>query len=217
MNSGSWTIISSDIIRRIGFNAAVGILPIGASISIGFKNVNCFIKEKQSVNSEIKYMKALVNKSFTIEHKPGKGGWHYAIIPDIPVKYKNQQGLVRVKGFIDTYEVRQFNLLPVKTGEMMLVLKASLRKSINKKAGDKVHVKLFWDESKVEIPADVLDSLLQSEEAYTFFLTLTESNKKYYIDWIADAKTLDTKVTRIVKMIQQLEHKRKFWDWPSRG
>ena len=162
-------------------------------------------------------MKALVNKSFTIEHKPEKGGWHYVIIPGIPVKYKNQQGLVRVKGFIDTYEVRQFNLLPVKTGEMMLVLKASLRKSINKKAGDSVHVKLFWDESKVEIPADVLDSLLQSEEAYTFFLTLTESNKKYYIDWITDAKTLDTKVTRIVKMIQQLERKRKFWDWPARS
>ena len=183
-------------------------IPTGASISIGFNNVNCFIN---------KTMKALVNKSFTIEHQPGKGGWHYAIIPGIPVKYKNQQGLVRVKGFIDTYEVRQFNLLPVKTGEMMLVLKASLRKSINKKAGDSVHVKLFWDESKVEIPADVLDSLLQSEEAYTFFLTLTESNKKYYIDWIADAKTLDTKVTRIVKMIEQLERKRKFWDWPARS
>lgn len=162
-------------------------------------------------------MKALVNKSFTIERKPDKGGWHYVIIPGIPLKYKNQQGLVRVKGCIGTYEIRQFNLLPVKTGEMMLVLKASLRKTINKKAGDKVQVKLFVDESTVEMPADVLDSLLQSEEAYSFYLTLTESNKKYYIDWVADAKSLDTKVTRIVKMIQQLERKRKFWDWPKGG
>ena len=93
----------------------------------------------------------------------------------------------------------------------------SLRKTINKKAGDKVQVKLFIDESTVEIPADVLDSLLESEEAYRYFLTLTESNKKYYIDWVAEAKSLDTKVTRIVKMIQQLECKRKFWDWPNGG
>lgn len=160
-------------------------------------------------------MEPLVNKIFTIEHKPTKGGWHYVIIPGIPVKYKNQQGLIRVRGFVDNYEIRQFNLLPVKTGEMMLVLKAALRKSINKIAGDKVQVKLFIDESKVEIPAEVMDSLLQSEEAYTFFFTLSESNKKYYIDWVAEAKSLDTKVTRIVKMIQQLERKRKFWDWPG--
>lgn len=139
------------------------------------------------------------------------------LIPGIPVKHKNQQGLVRVKGFVDSYEIRQFNLLPVKTGEMMLVLKAQLRKAIGKKAGDNVQVNLFIDESTVEIPDDVLDSLLQSEEAYAFFLTLTESNKKYYIDWVAEAKSLDTKVTRIVKMIRQLERKRRFWDWPAGG
>ncbi len=160
-------------------------------------------------------MKPLVDKNFTIKQKPEKGGWHYVAIPGIPVKHRNQQGLIRVRGFIDTYEVRQFNLLPMKTGHMMLVLKAELRKIIKKKAGDLVRVKLFVDKSKVEIPAEILDSILQSEQAYTFFLTLTESNKKYYIDWINEAKNLDTKVTRIVKMIQQLENKRKFWDWPA--
>ncbi len=97
----------------------------------------------------------------------------------------------------------------------MFVLKASLRKAINKKEGDTVHVKLFADKSKVVIPEEILDSLLQSEDAYSFFLTLTESNKKYYIDWVNESKSLDTKVSRIVKMIQQLEHKKKFWDWPT--
>lgn len=159
-------------------------------------------------------MKALVDKNFRIGRKLEKGGWHYVIIPNIPAKYKNQQGLVRVMGFIDTYEVRQFNLLPMKTGDMMLVLKANVRQEIKKKAGDLVHIKLFIDKSKVELPEEILDSLIQSERAYSFFLTLTESNKKYYIDWINEAKGLETKVTRIVKMIQHLESKRKFWDWP---
>lgn len=97
----------------------------------------------------------------------------------------------------------------------MLVLKAPLRKAIKKKEGDFVNVKLFIDKSKVDIPEEILDSLVQSQEAYNFFLTLTESNKKYYIDWVSDAKTIDTKVKRIVKMIEQLEKKRKFWDWPA--
>lgn len=160
-------------------------------------------------------MKPLVDKNLRIKRKPQKGGWHYVVISGIPLINKNLQGLVRVKGFIDTYQIRQFNLLPMKTGEMMLVLKAPLRKTINKREGDLIHVKLFADKSKVLIPEEILDSLLQSEDAYNFFLTLTESNKKYYIDWVNESKTLDTKVSRILKMIQQLENRRKFWDWPA--
>lgn len=160
-------------------------------------------------------MKALVDKNFKIQRKQEKGGWHYVIIPGIPTKLRNEQGLVRVRGFVETYEFRQFNLLPMKSGDMMLVLKAQVRKILKKGDGDEVRVKLFADDSKVEIPEDILDSLLQSEKAYAFFLTLTESNKKYYIDWVSEAKPLDTKINRIVKMIRQLENRRKFWDWPA--
>jgi len=144
-------------------------------------------------------MKAIVDSNFTIEWKAEKDGWHYVIIPNIPSKYKSEQGLVRVKGFINEYKIQQFNLLPLKTGEMMLVLNAALRKEIKKKAADIVHVKLFIDQSNVEIPEDIVDSLPQSEGAYRFFLTLTESNKKYYIDWVSSAKRLDTKVAKIVR------------------
>lgn len=160
-------------------------------------------------------MRPLVNKKFIIERQATKGGWHYVIIAGIPASNKTSQGLVRVRGSIDHYEIRQFNLLPVKTGEMMLVLNAAVRKAIGKRAGDSVQVKLFADESEVKVPDDILDSLMQSQDAYDFFLTLSESNKKYYIDWVNEAKRLDTKVTRIVKMIEQLEKKRKFWDWPA--
>ena len=144
-------------------------------------------------------MKAIVDSNFTIEWKAEKDGWHYVIIPNIPSKYKSEQGLVRVKGFINEYKIQQFNLLPLKTGEMMLILNAALRKEIKKKAADIVHVKLFIDQSNVEIPEDIVDSLPQSEGAYRFFLTLTESNKKYYIDWVSSAKRLDTKVAKIVR------------------
>src|SRR5436190_10790792 len=117
----------------------------------------------------------LVDKKLKIKRKLQKGGWHFVTISGISSTHKNSQGLVRVRGFIDTYEIRQFNLLPMKTSDMLLVLKAPLRKAIKKKVGDFVNVKLFVDKSKVDIPEEIHDSLLQSQQAYDFFLTLTES------------------------------------------
>ena len=97
----------------------------------------------------------------------------------------------------------------------MLVIKAAIRKRIGKKAGDQVLVRLSPDDTPVEIPEEILDSLLQSPRAYDHFMQLTDSNKKYYIDWVMEAKQVDTKVNRLLKLIQQMEQKRKFWDWPA--
>jgi uncharacterized protein YdeI (YjbR/CyaY-like superfamily) len=41
---------------------------------------------------------------------------------------------------------------------------------------------------------------------------MTESNKKYYIEWIAEAKNLDTKVNRINKMIDRLLEGKRMYD-----
>lgn len=159
--------------------------------------------------------KPLIDKILVIKKKATKGGWSYLSIAGIPPKYKSKAGLVRIRGRVDSYEFKQFNLLPMRNGNMMLVLKATVRKSIGKNEGDKVHVKLFLDKSSVEIPEEIQDSLLDSPKAHEFFLNLSESNKKYYIDWIMEAKTMDTKVSRIVKMIGLLERRKKFWDWPA--
>lgn len=159
--------------------------------------------------------KPLVNQLLLIKKKPEKGGWFYVSIPGIDPKHKNKLGLIRIKGFVETYEFKQFNLLPMTNGHMMLPLKAPVRKAIGKKEGDTVQVRLYLDKSLVEIPEEILDSLLDSPKAHEFFMSLSDSNKKYYIDWIADAKKIDTKVSRLLKMISLLEKRKKFWDWPS--
>jgi hypothetical protein len=159
--------------------------------------------------------KAIVNDSFTIQRKEGAAPWHFVELSGISPQYVAANGLVRISGWIDEVEIRQFNLLPMKNGHKMLVIKAAIRKRLGKKAGDKVLIKLYPDDTPVEIPEEILDSLLQSPRAYDHFMQLTDSNKKYYIDWVMEAKQLDTKVNRLVKMIGQLEQKRKFWDWPA--
>ncbi|MFN5477009.1 MAG: YdeI/OmpD-associated family protein [Sphingobacteriales bacterium] len=159
--------------------------------------------------------KPIINATFTIQRKQGPAPWHFVELRDIPQQFVAANGLVRISGWIDEVEIRQFNLLPMKNGNKMLVIKAAIRKSIGKKAGDQVLVKLYPDDTPVEIPEEILDSLLQSPRAYDHFMQLTDSNKKYYIDWVQDAKQVDTKVNRLLKLIRQMEQKRKFWDWPS--
>ncbi|MBK8568192.1 MAG: DUF1905 domain-containing protein [Saprospiraceae bacterium] len=160
--------------------------------------------------------KPLVDKQYLIEKMPSKGGWSYVAIAEIPKTARLPMGLVRVRGFIDSYELKQFNLLPMKNGKMLLPLKTAVRKKIGKKEGDYVHVVLFPDDSAVLVPDEIMVCLLESPRAHLFFLSLSDSNQKYYIDWIEEAKKLETKAERIMKAIGLLENRRKFYDWPKR-
>lgn len=160
----------------------------------------------------------LVDKQFLIEKRAAQSefdmsNWTFVIIPDIPASYKARGGTIRVRGFVDSYEIKQYNLLPMKDGRMFFPLNATVRKKIGKKEGDYVHVVLFHDASPVVIPADLLACLLDAPQAHEFFSSLSESNQKYYIDWIEGAKKIETKVERISKAIERLEKGLKFYDW----
>ena len=52
----------------------------------------------------------------------------------------------------------------------------------------------------------------ESKVVYERFLSFTEGEQKAYLDWIYSAKTEDTKVERIAKMMERLEKKLKFYD-----
>lgn len=161
---------------------------------------------------------SLINNHYLIEKRIAESGfkygnWTYVIIHDMPAGMKAPGGTIRVSGFIDTYELKQYNLLPLKGNGMMLPLKAAVRKKIGKKEGDTVHVVLYSDDSPVEIPDDILVCLMDSPQAHAFFMSLSDSNKKYYIDWIEEAKKMETKVERILRATERLEQGLKFYDW----
>jgi bifunctional DNA-binding transcriptional regulator/antitoxin component of YhaV-PrlF toxin-antitoxin module len=159
--------------------------------------------------------KLLVNSQYKIEKQAAKFGWHFVVISEIATKHRNKLGLVRVKGFVDDYEIKQFNLLPMKDGNMLFPIKEQIRKKIGKKEGDFVQIQLFTDNSEIVIPLEILESLEQSPKAFRFFNSLSDSNQKYYIDWIAEAKKPETKVERMLKTIEKLEKGVRFWDWPK--
>ena len=148
--------------------------------------------------------KALVDKKYLMQRMSGKGGWSYIEIKEISPDHKAHFGMVRVKGYIDSYEIKQYNLMPMGNGNLFLPIKAEIRKKIKKEAGDLVHVKLYLDASLLVIPQELIDCLNEYPKAMEFYESLTQSEKRLYLNWVYSAKQEDTKANRIVKMIDKL-------------
>lgn len=148
--------------------------------------------------------KPLVNKKYKLERFQGKGGWTYARIPNIKKDKTNSFGWVRVRGFIDDYEFRHYHLMPMGDGKLFLPVKAEIRKKIKKKEGDWVKVILFADNEAVTIPAELQDCLNDEPKALRFFQSLSESEKKFYIEWIYKAKREETRISRLAGTIERL-------------
>lgn len=80
--------------------------------------------------------KPLLNKEYLLQKFPGKGGWTYAVIPEVLQNKNNPFGWVKVKGSIDDYELKHYKLMPMGNDKLFLPVKAGIRKIIKKQAGE---------------------------------------------------------------------------------
>lgn len=157
--------------------------------------------------------RSLVNSNYLLKKFSGKGGWTYAEIPEVLQNKSNPFGWVKVKGFIDDYELVHYKLMPMGNGKLFLPVKAEIRKRIMKQEGDYVKVVLYSDRSAYKIPEEIVDCFENEDsKLYKTFLTFTEGEQKAYIDWIYDAKTEDTKANRIVSMMNRVLRGLKYYD-----
>lgn len=154
--------------------------------------------------------KPLVDKDYLLEKFPGKGGWTYTVIPEILPDKNAPFSWVKVKGSIDGFEIRKYHLMPSGKGELILAVKAEIRKKIKKQAGDYVHIILYPDNEPLEIPEELLLCLQDDPEAKKFFDSLNEGEQHNYVKWIYSAKTEQTKVDRIAKALVRLSKSQKF-------
>lgn len=157
-------------------------------------------------------MKRLINKRYKLEKFPGKGGWTFARIPEVLQDKNKPFGWVKVRGFIDGVEIRKYHLMPMGDGNLFLAVKAEIRKKIGKKEGDIVHVVLYQDTEPLEIPKEMLDCLRDEPKALRFFNSLSESERKFYIDWVYSAKRENTRVDRLARSVDRLMKGLKMYD-----
>jgi hypothetical protein len=146
----------------------------------------------------------IVNQKLLLQKFPGKGGWTYAEVPEIPGLNRANFGWVKVRGTIDNYELSDYSLAPMGGGKLFLPVKTEIRKKIKKQAGDFVMVVLYRDESPFLIPEELIDCLLLEDRAYDLFNKLSKSDQRQYVKWIYSAKREETRVDRIGRMIGKL-------------
>jgi uncharacterized protein YdeI (YjbR/CyaY-like superfamily) len=116
----------------------------------------------------------------------------------------NSFGWMKVKGYIDDFELMETHLMPIGKGHLFLPVKAEIRKKIRKQAGDKVKIQLFMEEEIIVEPSDFMDCLNDEPQALAFYNSLKEEEKKSYSDYIDSGKTAEKRIERIIESINNL-------------
>lgn len=133
-----------------------------------------------------------------------KTGWTYIVVSaDIAAQLKpNDKRSFRVRGFLDEFAISGKSLLPHGDGSYILPLNEGMRKGFRKAKGAMLRVRLEFDpDFKLEVPDDLQECFDFEPEAADYFNSITKSHQRYFIKWINDAKTPETRANRIVSTV----------------
>ena len=141
-----------------------------------------------------------------------KTGWTYIEIPAalaFQIHPDNKKAF-RVKGYLDDVAIEGISLVPMGEGNFIMAINSILRKKIKKQKGATIAVKLEKDKALFQIPDYFTECLKDEPNALTFFNTLTDGNKRYFVNWIESAKTEETKTKRLAMVINALASEMSF-------
>ncbi|WP_158289623.1 YdeI/OmpD-associated family protein [Paenibacillus flagellatus] len=140
----------------------------------------------------------------------GTGTWTYVKVPFSVEQAYGTKGQFKVKGTVNGVPLRG-SLMPNGDGTHYLVVNRSVREEAGVTAGDVVRVELEadLDERTVDVPGDLLAALDANEAAAAFFVKLSYSHRKEYVEWIVSAKKDETRIRRIGQAIEMMAQGRK--------
>ena len=153
----------------------------------------------------------LLDTEVVLEKMPMKGGWTYALLPDVIKSGRKNFGWTRVDAFIDDAELRSTSLMPIKGGRLFIAVKAAVRKQIGKEAGDTVRIRLYAPQPLVGsvAEADFDEALNDAPSALARFQSLSQQEQAACRKWVFAPTAADDVIDRIALVINDLEAGRK--------
>ena len=151
-------------------------------------------------------MQELFNAEVVLSRFPGKGGWTYAPIGQLPFKVKTHFGNLKVSGRLDELVLTDAHLMPMGKGLRFLPVNAELRKRLGKQAGDMVHLQLFVTDEPIGSTislADFTECLAEVPAALRAFEALAAPQQQELFEQVASADE-QQQVKRVEAVIAQL-------------
>jgi len=136
-------------------------------------------------------------------------GGAYVTVPfDVEETFGKKR--VNVKATIAGFPYRGL-LVRMGTEDHILIVLKDIRKKAGVTIGDEIEVEVEEDTEPrvVVVPEDVKQALAEHPEAGAFFDKLSYSGRKEYTFWIESAKRVETRQSRITKMIDLLKQGKK--------
>lgn len=133
-----------------------------------------------------------------------KGAWIHLPIPFSAEETFGAKGRVAVRGTINAVSYRS-SILPRGDGTHYMAVSQTIRAAASAGVGDMVKVVMEPDTAKrnVTVPPYLKKALAAASKDKTF-AALSYSHRRELVDWIAQAKKLETRESRIEKCIAML-------------
>jgi hypothetical protein len=144
--------------------------------------------------------------TFTAPIQNAGGGGAFVEIPfDVEKEFGSKRP--RIKAMIEGVPYRGTLVRMGSECHMLLILK-EIREKIGRSFGDEVKITVEADVEPrvVEIPKDLLKEFKKDKDAKAFFDKLSYTHQKEYVNWIEDAKKVETRQSRILKTMDMLKH-----------
>lgn len=144
-----------------------------------------------------------------IEQFPGKGGWHYAVVPIESLKTNSAFGWLEVNCIVDGLDLGLIKLMPMGNQKLFLPLKKALRKQLNKELGDPIAVHVYYIAPSPPSQNFLDESIkMASPEGYERYKTLSKTEQDRLINWILSTNFESKQIEKIAQLIAFLEEKR---------
>lgn len=145
-----------------------------------------------------------------IEQFPGKGGWHYALVPIDVAAPHSPFGWLEVQCKIDEIDLGTIKLMPMGNGRLFLPLKKSLRTSLKKQRGDQIEVWLQYFQAQSLSEKEIEESLhLSGSEIQSRFQKLAKTEQSRLKKWILSSKLESVQIDKINRLIACLDANEK--------